>query len=376
MLQIFLEELELDRCDSLKRVICSGEALSFELQERFFERMGAAELHNLYGPTEAAVDVTYWQCEPHGDRRIVPIGRPIANTQIYVLDENMHPAPINVTGELFIGGVNLGRGYHQRPDLTAEKFIPNSFGSQAGERLYRTGDRARYLPNGQIEFLGRIDNQVKLRGFRIELGEIESAIERHESVRECVAVVRDDEGGQKQLVANIVPATADNVPTVSEFRSFLKDLLPEYMIPTSFITLDAMPLTPNGKVDRQALPAPESARPNLAVAYADPKTEIERDIATVWREVLGIEKVGLNDNFFELGGDSIRILLVLNKLQTIFGDKLSMPQMFEFPTISMLAAHLRRSDDDSSQQVQPTLDSSMDRAAARRNSINRRARRG
>jgi amino acid adenylation domain-containing protein len=371
MLQIFLEELELDRCESLKRVICSGEALPFELQERFFERM-QAELHNLYGPTEAAVDVTYWQCAPHGERRIVPIGRPIANTQIYLLDENLHPAPVGVAGELFIGGVNLARGYHHRPGLTAEKFIPNPYGSQPGARLYRTGDLARYLPDGRIEFLGRLDHQVKVRGFRIELGEIELAIEKHESVHECVTLVREDESGQKQLVAYI-KSTPENAPTIGEFRSFLKDSLPEHMIPTSFITLDAMPLTPNGKIDRQALPAPSRVRPNLAVAYVDPKTEIERDIAAVWREVLEIEIVGLHDNFFDLGGDSIRILRVLNKLQTTFGEKLSMPQMFEFPTISLLAAHLSRSDDDANNQTQPALEESFDRAAARRKSINRQA---
>jgi amino acid adenylation domain-containing protein len=373
MLQVFLEELELDRCESLKRVICSGEALPFELQERFFERM-RAELHNLYGPTEAAVDVTYWQCRPHTERRIVPIGRPIANTQIYLLDANMHPAPVGVAGELFIGGVNLARGYHNRPGLTAEKFIPNPYGAQAGARLYRTGDLARYLPDGRIEFLGRLDHQVKVRGFRIELGEIETAIEKHESVRECVVMAREDEGGQKQLVAYIVATPQqESAPAVGEFRSFLKTKLPEYMIPTSFITLAAMPLTPNGKVDRQALPAPERVRPNLGVAYVDPKTEIERDIAAVWREVLEIEKVGLHDNFFELGGDSIRILLVLNKLQTTFGEKLSMPQMFEFPTISLLAEHLSQSNDDDNHRAQPALEESFDRAAARRKSINRQA---
>ncbi len=393
MLQIFLEEKDLDRCESLKRVICSGEALSFELQERFFDKMQAdlytlyapterqtppeqhnsTELHNLYGPTEAAVDVTYWQCVPHDERRIVPIGRPIANTQIYILDENMHPAPVGVAGELFIGGVNLGRGYHQRPDLTAEKFIPNPYNSQ-GARLYRTGDLARYLPDGPIEFLGRLDHQVKLRGFRIELGEIESAIEQHETARESLAMVREDEDGQQQLVAYVVPPVEESAATVTEFRGFLKDLLPEYMIPMNFVPLETMPLTPNGKVDRMALPAPSNVRPNLAVAYADPKTEIERSIAKVWREILGIDKVGGNDNFFELGGDSIRILLVLNKLKAIFGEKLSMPQMFEFPTVSSLAAHLSRNADDSTSQDQPALEESLDRAEARRKSINRQAR--
>ncbi|HEX7333075.1 MAG TPA: amino acid adenylation domain-containing protein [Pyrinomonadaceae bacterium] len=386
MLQIFLEEKGLDRCDSLKRVICSGEALSFDLQERFFERMTAdlytlygpteqqnqTELHNLYGPTEAAVDVTHWQCVPHDERGMVPIGRPIANTQIYILDEHMHPAPVGVAGELFIGGVQLARGYHLRPELTAEKFIPNPYASQAGGRLYRTGDLARYLPDGPIEFIGRLDNQVKLRGFRIELGEIETAIVKHESARDTVAMVREDEDGTQQLVAYVVPPLEESAPTVTEFRGFLKDLLPEYMIPMNFVPLESMPLTPNGKVDRMALPAPANVRPNLSVAYADPKTKIETDIATVWREVLGIDKVGLNDNFFELGGDSIRILLVLNKLKAIFGEKLSMPQMFEFPTISLLAAHLNKSDDT---QEQPVLEESFDRAAARRKSINRQAHR-
>ena len=337
MLQIFLEESGLDRCESLKRVICSGEALSFELQERFFERM-RAELHNLYGPTEAAVDVTYWQCAPHDDRRIVPIGRPIANTQIYLLDENMHLAPVGVTGELFIGGVNLARGYHHRPDLTAEKFIPNPFSERAGERLYRTGDVGRRLQSGEIEYLGRIDEQVKIRGFRIELGEIASVLREQPGVKDCVVLAREDgEAGEKRLVAYVVGEPGAGELSRIELRVELKKRLPEYMLPWAIVMMEELPVTANGKLDRRALPAPDNERPEMKGVYVAPQTPEQEVLANIWSRILRVERVGLSDNFFELGGHSLLAMQLLSRVRDAFRVELPLRSLFESPTLADFA---------------------------------------
>jgi amino acid adenylation domain-containing protein len=344
MLQVFLAEAGLERLSSLRRVICSGEALPYELQERCFARL-AAELHNLYGPTEAAVDVTYWACTPEYERRIVPIGRPIANTQCYVLDRRMRPVPVGVAGELYLGGVQLARGYHSRPELTAEKFVPDPFSgaenTTPGARLYRTGDLARYRADGTIEFLGRIDYQIKLRGLRIELEEIEAVLRQHPLVDDTVIVVRDDGAGQ-QLVAYVVlgehhepgarnqhedqahagsPCSALSasdplaVASAAELRSFLQNRLPEYMVPAACVFLHALPLSPNGKVDRKALPAPQIAAVVDARARTAPRTGLERRLARIWAEVLKLEEVGIDDNFFELGGDSFRAIQLAQRLE-------------------------------------------------------------
>jgi amino acid adenylation domain-containing protein len=251
MLQILLEQPGLEACSSLKRVICSGEALPFQLQQRFFVRL-RADLHNLYGPTEASVDVTFWRCDPQDERQVVPIGRPISNTQIYLLDESCEPVPIGVEGELHIAGANLARGYLNQPGLTASKFIPNQFG-MGGARLYKTGDLARYLMDGSIEFLGRIDHQVKLHGCRVELGEIEAILSSHPSVREAVVMAETVSGGNYRLTAYIVPAR-ESAPTAAELRNFLRSKLPAYMVPNDFITLSALPIGANGKLDRRKLP--------------------------------------------------------------------------------------------------------------------------
>jgi len=298
MLQVFLQEQELEACDSLRRVICSGEMLPLKLQERFFACLDAG-LHNLYGPTEAAVDVTFWPCERESARRVVPIGRPIANTQIYLLDEYLHVVPVGIPGELHIGGVGLARGYLNRPDLTAEKFVPNPFSDEAGARLYKTGDLACYLPDGNIEFLGRIDHQVKIRGFRVELGEIEAVLGQHSAVQETVVLAREDIPGDKRLAAYVVPHN-ERAPAISELRDFLKKELPDYMVPSAFVMLDALPLTPNGKVDRRALPAPDTARPELEKTFVTPRTAAEEVLAGIWTKVLGLERVGVHDDFFEL----------------------------------------------------------------------------
>ncbi|PYS88536.1 MAG: hypothetical protein DMF64_20235, partial [Acidobacteria bacterium] len=338
MLQVFLDEAGVETCTSLRRVICSGEALPRELQERFFARLNGPELHNLYGPTEAAVDVTAWACEPTDNHTSVPIGRPIANTQIYLLDEHYGLVPVGVSGELYIGGVQLARGYHRRAELSAERFIPNPFGGTPGARLYRTGDLARYLPDGQIEYLGRLDHQVKIRGFRIELGEIEAVLAAHAGVREAVVLAREDTPGDKRLVAYLVLHEGQS-PSNTELRNALKEQLPDYMIPAQFISLAALPLTPNGKVDRRALPAPDRQRPDLERAFVAPRTPVEGVLASIWAEVLGVEQIGIHDNFFALGGDSIRSIQVL-ALAKGRGLSFSLQQLFQHQTVAELAAAL------------------------------------
>ena len=336
MLQVFLEAKDVEKCQSIKRAIASGEALPVQLQQRFFERL-EAQLHNLYGPTEAAIDVTFWQCQKDRlNTQTVPIGRPIANIQIYLLDRALNPVAVGVTGEIYLAGVGVGRGYVNRPDLTAEKFIPNPFDSEAGTRLYRTGDKARYLPNGEIEYVGRIDNQVKLRGFRIELGEIEAVMLQYPTVREAVVQIRDLADSQS-LVAYVVPKN-QQLLTISELRQFLESKLPNYMIPSAFVTLKALPLNPNGKVDRKALPIPNLARSETV--FVLPRNDAEKIIASIYAEILKQEKVSINDNFFELGGHSLLATQVISRLREAFEIEFPLRILFEKPTVVSLAEHI------------------------------------
>lgn len=344
MLQLFLEE-DVRQCRSLKRVICSGEALPYELQQRFFERLDA-ELHNLYGPTEAAVDVSYWRCRPEGDapegdaRKVVPIGRPVANTQLYILDRDGQPSPMGVPGELHIGGVQVARGYLNRPELTAKKFIPDPFASDPEARLYKTGDLARYRPDGNIEFLGRLDFQVKVRGFRIELGEIEMLLNGHPAVREAVVQLFEEAQGDKRLVAYFVPSPGMPL-RIGELRSHLQEKLPEYMVPAAFVQLEALPLTPSGKVDRKNLPAPRWEG-QTEQAYSAPRGELERAIARIWQELLHLERVGVDDSFFDLGGHSLLLIRSYRRLSEITDRELTIMDMFRFPTVRTLAQYLSR----------------------------------
>ncbi len=367
MLQIFLMAKDVEKCTSLRHVVCSGEALPLELQNRFFARLNA-KLHNLYGPTEAAVDVTYWECQRETGLRTVPIGRPVNNTQMYILDRHMQPVPVGVSGELYIGGVQVARGYLNRPELTAEKFIPDPFSGNPKGRLYRTGDLTRYLPDGNIEYLGRLDFQVKIRGNRIELGEIETLLGQHPAVREVVVLTREDIPGDMRLAAYIVLNQNQEVST-GELRDYAKQKLPDFMVPSYFITLDKLPLTPNQKVDRKALPAPEKASIKSEAMYIAPKNELQRTIARIWQEVLNTPKVGMNDNFFELGGHSLLLVKVYYRLCEVVDKKLSLTDMFKYPTIGTLAEYLSR---DEGGKDASTMQGSIRQAEARRNAIQQR----
>jgi amino acid adenylation domain-containing protein len=365
MLQAFLEDERVEKCRGLKRVMCSGEALPYALQRKFFNKLGTVELHNLYGPTEAAVDVTYWRCQQDSDLPVVPIGRPVANTQMYILNKWMRPMPIGVPGELHIGGVQVARGYLNRPELTAEKFVPDPFSSQTGARLYKTGDLCRYLPDGSIEYLGRIDNQVKIHGFRIELGEIETLLEQQPVVGQAVVMAREDVPGDKQLVAYIVPDGVQSV-SVSALRKGLKEKLPEYMVPNAFVMIEKFPLSPNGKIDRRSLPSPAGLRPELESAFVPPRTEIERTITAIWQGVLQLEKIGVNDNFFDLGGHSLRMAQVHSRLREKLQRDLSMLEMFKYPTITSLAHYLSQGEGE-----QRSLNKNDDRAEKLKEGKNR-----
>lgn len=341
MLAVFLEEPGIQTCQSLRQVICSGEALPYDLQERFFRALPAS-LDNLYGPTEAAVDVTYWRCERHSTRRIVPIGRPVANTQMYILDRHLHLVPIGVPGELYIGGVQVGRGYHNRSELTAERFIPDPFSALPNARLYKTGDLCRWLPDGAIEYLGRTDFQVKIRGLRIELGEIEAVVDEHPSVKRCVVVALEDSPGNPQIVAYIAWDGTDG--STAELREYLKVKLPDYMVPAAFVTMDALPVTPNGKVDRRALPPPAIEDVAAQAPTGAPlANEAERTIARVWEDLLGVSQVGRDSNFFDLGGHSLLLIRARNRLQQLFAREVPVVEMFRRPTVRFLAEYLASS---------------------------------
>ncbi|CAI1645020.1 non-ribosomal peptide synthetase [Serratia marcescens] len=341
MLQSFLADGQAaTRCGQVVRVMCSGEALPAALVAEFYRRLPQAELHNLYGPTEAAVDVTAWHCSREADRVSVPIGRPIANTRIYLLDDHGQPVPLGAVGELYIGGVQVARGYLNRPELTAERFLADPFAP--GGRMYRTGDVARYLANGDIEYLGRNDQQVKIRGFRIECGEIEAVLATHPAVREAVVDARAV-GDDKRLVAWVVPAADVAEETLAgALRQHVSAALPDYMVPSAWVVVAALPLSPNGKLDRRALPEPQGAQSQAA--YEAPQGEHETLLAGIWRELLNVEQVGRHDNFFELGGHSLLAVRLTNRLQQVEWQ-LPLQTLFANPTLLALAQQLRRTDE-------------------------------
>lgn len=361
MLHAFLELGDSRRCSSVKRIICSGEALSAAVAWCCREVLPWAELHNLYGPTEATVDVTSWAYPASGEKAtMVPIGRPIANTRVYILDKNMQPVPVGVMGELYIGGVQVARGYLNREDLTAERFVKDPFASQPGAQIYRTGDLAQWLEDGNIEYLGRNDYQVKIRGYRIELGEIEAQLSQHPRVREAVVVARQDGDGGKRLVAYVVVAESkveeervwhgleeggevEAGELSSMLRTYLAGQLPEYMVPATYVRLERMPLTPNGKLDRRALPEPERDA-DARRGYEEPQGETESKLAKIWEKLLETPQVGRHDNFFELGGHSLLVIQLMVEVQRSFGINISVRDVFMSPTLAELAAALKRGD--------------------------------
>jgi amino acid adenylation domain-containing protein len=333
LLNVLLDEprfVQHGRLGDLGRVFCGGEALSADLRDRFLARLGA-ELTNFYGPTEATVYCNTWLCMP-GEEGSVPIGRPMANVSLRVLDRHGNLAPPGAPGELLIAGVALARGYHGAPALTAERFIPDPWSAAPGGRLYRTGDLARSRPDGTLEFLGRLDHQVKIRGFRIEPGEVEAVLRRHPAVREALVVARTDRPGEVRLVAYAAGAVSGE-----DLKEFLRTRLPEHMVPSFVVLLPALPLLPNGKVDRRALPAPEIPQ---GQAFAAPRTPLEEDLAGLWSRVLGVPQVGRSENFFDLGGHSLLMIELRRAVQERFGRELSMVDMFQYATVAAMAEHL------------------------------------
>jgi amino acid adenylation domain-containing protein len=345
MLQAFVEHADQVECSSLKRVVCSGEALPGALVRRFRERLPRVALHNLYGPTEATVDVTAWTCPPGVPQQAnPPIGRPIANTQIYILDNSREPVPIGAVGELYIGGVQVARGYLNRVELTAEKFLPDPFTSSPEGRMYRTGDLARWLEDGNIEYLGRNDFQVKLRGFRIELGEVEARLAEHPGVREAVVIAREDTPGDQRLVAYYTEEPrGSNQFRRDALRRSLAAKLPDYMVPTAFVRLESLPVTVNGKLDRKALPAPGSDA-YVSLAHESPVGETETMLAEIWAEFLKLDRVGRRDNFFELGGHSLLAVRMVSRVTALFGRRVALFSFIQTPTIEHLA-HLLSGDE-------------------------------
>jgi amino acid adenylation domain-containing protein len=335
----------------LKLWFAGGEALSSDLVLRFRRCLPHSQLINLYGMSEASADTTWHDTNLlASELSCVPIGRPIANTHAYVLDHHLQPVPIGVTGELCVGGVGLARGYFNRPQLTAERFIPHPFSHEPGARLFKTGDLARYGANGYLEYLGRLDHQTKLRGIRIELGEIETALAQHPSVREAVVTVREDIPGEPRMTAYVVPAHAPG-PSLGQLRHFLAEKLPAAMIPATFIIIEALPLTPSGKINRQALPMPGPIEPILEEHYVAPRNPIEEQVASLWCDLLGLSQVGVEDNFFELGGHSLLAMQLLSRVHDATHVEVSLANFFETPTIAGIAAIIETADQTEQDQT-------------------------
>ena len=345
MLRRFLDEAAPGVGRTLRYIFCSGEALPLPVARAAAGRFPQARLYNLYGPTEAAVEVSYWRFDPRSTRTVVPMGRPIANARLYVLDASMQPVPAGVAGELYIGGVAVARGYLNRPELTAERFVPDPFAGDVDARLYRTGDVARQGTDGVIEYLGRTDHQVKIQGVRIECGEIESVLAEHQQVRECIVSTTEIAPGDRRLVAYVVPHGGRDAIGDQALRDFLRARLPEVLVPAAFVRLDAFPLTSSGKADRRALPGPvfgdEAPRP----AYRTPRTPTEVMLARLWADALGVERVGAYDDFFVLGGNSLAAARIAGRLRALLGVTIPIRAVFENPTIAALAAVVAAKDD-------------------------------
>ncbi|NOR18955.1 MAG: amino acid adenylation domain-containing protein, partial [Xanthomonadales bacterium] len=344
MLANFMLDPGAGQCHSIKRLFCSGEALTADLQNQLLALLNT-ELHNLYGPTEAAIDVSYWACTRDEQTVSVPIGRPVANTKIYIVDHAGQPTPVGIPGELWIGGVQVARGYINQTELTNERFIPDPFTADANARVYRTGDLARFRDDGVIEFLGRLDFQVKLRGFRIELGEIEAELQACDSVQQAVVLLREDTPGDQRLAAYIV--SEENHQDDSEaLREALAKELPDYMVPTGFVFINELPLSPNGKLDRNALPVPDWSTA-VTAEYLAPRTPIEEALVEIWKDLLTVATVGIDDDFFSLGGHSLLATRLVARIRDTLQKELSLKALFDHPTITGLAQVL----DNSSEQA-------------------------
>ena len=339
MLRMLLEQDGLEACASLRLVCTFGEALPASLRESFFNRLNA-ELTVAYGATEAP-SATLFKCSPKDPHQVITLGQPLPEKEIYLLDENLQPTPVEIAGEIYLGG-RLARGYLNRPDLTAEKFIPNPFNKEPGARLYRTGDLGRYLSDGSIEFMGRIDDQIKIRGFRIEPAEVEKTFGQHPSIVEAVVLAREDKPGNRRLVAYLV-ARVEKPTTAGELRKFLTARLPEYLVPSAFVLLEVLPRMSNGKVDRRALPAPSTARPELDTPFIAPRTPLEVELAAIWAEVLSLDEVGVHDNFLELGGDSLTASQVISRVIKRLHLDLPVQALFQTPTVAEMAVLIAES---------------------------------
>jgi amino acid adenylation domain-containing protein len=354
--------------EHLRTVILAGDWIPLRLPDEIHAAFPNAHVVNMGGATETSVYSNYFvvgKVEPHWAS--IPYGKPIQNARYHILDARLNPVPIGVTGDIYAGGECLALGYADAV-LTADRYIPDPFSTEPGARLYKFGDRGRYRADGEMEFLGRRDQQIKIRGFRIELGEIESALVANKAVREAVVLVREDVPGEKRLVAYVVPAQQP-APTTTDLHSFLKEKLPEYMLPSAFVMIDTLPLTRNGKLNRQALPAPDASRPALASSYLAPATELERRIAEIWQDVLGVERIGMRDNFFELGGHSLVLVQMHARLKETLRQEVSIIELFKYPTIASLAAFLGQD------QLKNSVDTSnLRRAAERREALKERAR--
>ena len=334
-LKALVADAGIERCHHLRQITCGGEALDPYLIQRVFELLGEVTLANMYGPTETTIGATFHRCNGEASLKSVPIGRPISNTEIYVLGHELTPVPVGVAGEIYIGGFGLALGYLNHPDLTAERFLSNPFSEERGSRLYKTGDMGRYRADGSLEFLGRCDEQLKVHGFRIEPGEIETLLKRHPAIRDALVMAREDHVGRNRLVSYVLWRDGAEV-SIGELRKFLQEELPDQLIPAVFIKLKEWPLTANGKIDRLALPPLDGARPQLEPAYLPPRNETERTLAEIWSRALGLDHVGISDNFFELGGDSIISLQIVGRASQA-GLVITPEQLFQHPTIAALA---------------------------------------
>ncbi|HEY0727697.1 MAG TPA: amino acid adenylation domain-containing protein, partial [Pyrinomonadaceae bacterium] len=354
LLRMLVNEPGFSSCTDLRLVFCGGEALPKELAAQFLQKLPAANLFNLYGPAETTIDATYWNAQSWTSTATIPIGKPIANAGAYVLDQRLNPVPLGVVGELYLDGAGLARGYEGRADLTAERFAPNPFRTESGTRMYRTGDLVRRLPEGELEFLGRIDGQLKVLGSRVELGEVEAVLCGHADVRAAAVAGREDSSGERRLVAYVMSAT-ERENLARELRDYLKERLPGHMVPSVFVRMDQLPLLPSGKIDPRALPAPDNFERIQQAEYRPPCTPVEETLCGIWEEVLGRDPVGADDQFFELGGHSLLATQVVSRVKEALRVELPLARIFQTPVLSELAAFIERHLKPGGEHTEPPL---------------------